>query len=115
MFSDNELINFEEGNGSLRFRDQIPDGDAFFSGGRNPLAFGIEGELADLGFALEFSGEFVHFGDVPDSNDFSSSCGGEVFAVGGDADTVDVFVMMFERASDLEIGVPNFDSSIPAD
>lgn len=45
---------------------------------------------------------------------FVSSSGGKIFAVGRNSDGVDRSLMGFEGGSNLEVGVPNFESSVPA-
>jgi len=45
---------------------------------------------------------------------FISSSSGKIFAVGGNGNGVDTSFMGFEGGSNLEIGVPNFESSIPS-
>lgn len=46
---------------------------------------------------------------------FISSSGSKIFGVRGDRNGVDRSVMGFEGRSNLEVGVPNFKSSIPTD
>lgn len=46
---------------------------------------------------------------------FVSSSGGKIFAVGRDGHSVDGAIVRFEGGSDLEVGVPDFESSVPSD
>lgn len=46
---------------------------------------------------------------------FVSSSGGKIFTVRGDWNSVNWSIMGFESRSNLEVSVPNFESSIPSD
>jgi len=46
---------------------------------------------------------------------FVSSSSGKIFGVRGDGNSVDRSIMGSEGRSNLEVGVPNFKSSIPTD
>jgi len=46
---------------------------------------------------------------------FVSSSSGKIFGIGGNSYGVNTSIMGFEGGSNLEIGVPNFESSIPTD
>jgi len=70
--------------------------------------------LADLTIIIEFSGEFTHRSHIPDLYILSSASSGQVLSIGSNRYTVDVFIMMFETTSDLEIGIPDLDPAIPA-
>jgi hypothetical protein len=45
---------------------------------------------------------------------FVSSSSGKIFRVRGDGNSVNTSIMGFEGRSDLEVGVPDFESSIPS-
>jgi len=70
-------------------------------------------DLVDGGTSFDGSDGFSEVGNIPDVQLFVTSSSGEVLAVGGDCDGVDRSVVGFEGGSDLEIGVPDFESSIP--
>jgi len=46
---------------------------------------------------------------------FVSSSGGKIFGVGGDGNSVNSSIMRSKGRSNLEVGIPNFKSSIPTD
>lgn len=48
-------------------------------------------------------------------NFFIFSSGGDVFSVGGDGNSVDVGFMGFEGGFNLDVGVPDFQFSVPSD
>lgn len=114
VFTNDLLFNLHEGDGGLGVAHQVPDLDAFFSRSGNPLVLGVEGQLADLAIIFEFSSIFTHVSDIPDLDTLSSTSCGKVLSIRGDGNSVDVFIVMLERASDLEVGVPDLDSSIPS-
>jgi len=85
VLSDNLLLSSHHGNRGLGVAHQIPNLNSLVVGGGDPLSLGVEGQLGDLSVQFEFSGEFVHAGHIPDSDDLSGSSGGNVLSVGGDA------------------------------
>lgn len=93
---------------------QVPDFDSVFSSGGDPLEFGVEGDLEDGGSGIEFSGVFFEVFNVPDVEFFVFSSGGDVFSVGGDGNGVDVGFVGFEGVFNLDVGVPDFQSSVPS-
>lgn len=115
MFTNHLLFNLNKSNGGLRVAHQIPDLNAFFSGSSDPLVFGVEGQLGDLAVVLELSGVFTHVGHIPDLNTLSSASSGQVLPIRRNRHGVDILIMVFEGTSDLEVGVPDLDSSVPAD
>ncbi len=85
-------------------------------GGGNPLEFGVEWNLVDQWVNLEFSwgGSQIH--DVPNAQSLVFASGGEVSAVGADGKGVDAsFLVGLEGVFDLEGGVPDLESAVPAD
>lgn len=114
MFTNNLLFGSHDSNGGLGVAHQVPHFDSLIVGGGNPLSLGVEGQLGDLSFQVELSGELIHAGHIPDSDHLSGSGSGDVLSIGGDAQTVHVLIMMLEAASDLEVGVPYLDSAIPS-
>lgn len=94
---------------------QIPDLDSVFGGDADPLQFGVEKDLVDFSFGVHFSDGFFEVGDVPEVQDLVFSSGGQVLGVGGDGDSVDLSVVGLEGVSDLEVGVPDLQSSVPSD
>lgn len=63
--------------------DKVPDFNSGFGGSSDPLEFGVEGDLVDLGLGVEFSGWGRQVSDVPDVEFSVSSSGGDVFSVVG--------------------------------
>lgn len=72
-------------------------------------------DLVDHRSGFDGSDGFFEVADVPDMESLVSSSGGEILAVGGDGDGVDRSVMGFEGGSDLEVNVPDLESSVPTD
>lgn len=115
MLTHDLLLDLHKGYGGLGVAHQVPDLDAFLGRGGNPLVLGVESQLADLAVVVELSGVLRHVGHIPDLDTLSTAGGGQVLAIGADGHGVDVLIMMLERASDLEVGVPNLNSSVPSD
>jgi hypothetical protein len=65
--------------------------------------------------SINWSDGFFEVSNVPEVEEFVFTTGGQVFGVGGDSNSVDLPVVGLEGVSYLEIGVPDFESSIPAD
>lgn len=63
--------------------NKVPDFDSVFGGSGNPLEFGVEGDLVDLGFGVKFSRGGRKVSDVPDSEFSVSSSGGNIFSIVG--------------------------------
>lgn len=78
------------------------------------MQFGVEGDLEDGGSGFEFSGGVLEVFDVPDVQFLVFSSGSDVFSVGGNGDSVDVGVVGLEGVLDLDVGVPDFESSVPS-
>jgi len=51
--------------------------------------------------------------DIPNVKFFIFTSGSDIFSIGGNTDGVNVSFMGFEGISDLEVGAPDFKSSIP--
>jgi len=113
VFSSHFLFNLEIGNRRLRVAHQIPNFDSFISGNCNPLSLRIEYQLVDLTVSVEFNSVFIHLGDIIDSHNLSSSSSSQILSIGRNRDTVHILFEVFVTRSDLEVGVPYFDSSIP--
>jgi hypothetical protein len=113
VFSSHLLFNLEIGNRRLRVAHQIPDLDSFIGGDCNPLSLGIEHQLVDLTVSVELNSVLIHLGDIIDSHDLSSSSSSQVLSIGRNGDTVHILFEMLVTRSDLEVGVPYLDSSIP--
>lgn len=101
------------GDGFFAVASQVPDSDSVFGGGGDPLEFRVELNLVDGGSSFDGSDGFSEVGDVPDVQLLVSSSSGKIFGVRGDGYGVDRSFMGFEGCSDLEVGVPNLESSVP--
>lgn len=76
------------GDGFFGVASEIPDSDSVFSGGRDPLEFGVELDLVDGRSSFDGSDGFSEVGNIPNIELFVSSSGGKIFGVGGDGDGV---------------------------
>lgn len=115
VFSGNLLVNLQIGNRTLGAAHEIPDLDSFIGGNCDPLSLGVEDQLVDLTVTLEFHSAFIHLSHIIDSHQFASSSSGQILSIGRNRNTVHIVFEVFVARSDLEVGVPDFDSSIPAD
>lgn len=77
------------------------------------MEFGVELDLVDGGSSFDGSDGFSEVGDIPDVELFVSSSSGKIFGVGGNGNGVNGSFMGFEGGSNLEIGVPDLESSVP--
>lgn len=105
----------EVGMGLVLVTHQIPDLHAVLGGHTDPLEFGVEEDLVDFAVGVDGTDGFLEVGHVPEVEDFVLAAGGQVFGVGGDGHGVDLAVVGFEGVADLEVGVPDLESSVPAD
>jgi len=110
VFTDS-LESFE---GFFRIAHEIPDFNSVFGGATNPLIFGVESDLVDGSAGLDGSDGFLEVGDIPDLEVLVFSSGGQVLSVGGDGNTVDLAFVRLEAVSDLEVGVPDLEFSVPS-
>lgn len=60
------------------------------------------------------SNGFSQIGDIPNIELFVSSSSCKIFAVRRNGDGVNTSIMGLEGGSDLEVGIPNLESSIPS-
>ncbi len=72
-------------------------------------------DLIDGWSSFDGSDGFSKVSDIPNIQLFVSSSSGKIFGIGGNSNGVNTSIMGFEGGSNLEIGVPNFESSIPTD
>jgi hypothetical protein len=72
-------------------------------------------DLVDGRSSFDGSDGFSKVSNIPDIQLFVSSSSGKIFGVRGDGNGINRSVMGFESGSNLEVGVPNFESSIPTD
>lgn len=86
-----------------------------FSGDTDPLHFRVEKNLVNFSLSIDRSDRFFKISDIPEVEDFVLTTSGQIFGVGGNGDSVNLSVMRLESVSNLEIGVPNFESSVPSD
>lgn len=108
-----EGLSLDVGDGLLAGVDEIPDLDSVLSSDGDPLHLGVEGDGVDDSSGLVESGVVREIRDGPDLELLVSSSGGDVGGEGGDAEGVDVSVVSLEGVSDLELGVPDLESSVP--
>jgi hypothetical protein len=94
---------------------QIPDLDSVLGGHTDPLEFGVEKDLVDFTLGVNRTDGFLEVGHIPEIEDFVLTSGGQVLGVGGNGNSVDLTVMGLESVSDLEIGVPDLELSVPSD
>lgn len=113
MFSNHLLFNLKSSKWCFSITHQIPYFDSLFSRGSNPLELRIESQLWHLSIIIKLSSEFSHWSDIPNLNILSSSSSSQILSIGWNRHTVDILIMMFETTSDLEIGIPDLDSTIP--
>jgi hypothetical protein len=113
FFSDG--VNGKVQDGFFGVRSEVPSFNSAIGGGGDPLQFGVELDLVDHRSGFNGSDGFSEVTDVPDVEGLVSSSGGKIFAVGGDGDGVDGSIVGFEGRSDLEVDVPDLESSVPTD
>jgi len=75
----------------------------------------MEKDLVDFTLSVDASDWFFKISDVPEVQHFVLSSGGQIFGIWGDCDGVDLSIVWFEGVSDLEVGVPDLQLSIPGD
>lgn len=75
----------------------------------------MEKDLVDLSLSINWSDGFFEVSDIPEVEEFVFTTSGQVFGVGGNGNGVDLSVVGLEGVSDLEVGVPDFESSVPTD
>ena len=97
------------------FEHQIENLYSFVSRDSDPLLFGVECNFIDRGVGFEFYCWFSNVVDIPNVELSILSGGSEVLLIGTDINAVDVAVVSLESISDLEVGVPDLNSSVPTD
>ena len=75
----------------------------------------MEEDLVDFALGVDGADGLLEVGHVPEVEDFVLTTSGQVLGVGGDGDSVDLSGVGLESVSDLEVGVPDLESSVPAD
>lgn len=112
------LLFLGQGQVSVRLvivTHQVPDGDTVVGGNAHPLQFLVEEDLVDLALRINGSDGLLEVGDVPEVEGLVLASGGQVLGVGGDGHGVDLSLVGLEGVSNLEIGVPDLESSVPSD
>lgn len=110
-----DRFSFNGADGSLGLVHEVEDLDTLIGTDGDPLELGVESDLVDGGTSVEFSGGESKVEDIPDEELFVLTTGGEVLTVGGDGQVVDVGFVGLEGVSDLEVSVPDLQSTIPTD
>jgi hypothetical protein len=108
-------FSLDNADGSLGLTHEVVDLNTLIGADGDPLELGVEGDLVDGGTSVELARGEGEVEDIPDEEFFILATGGEVLAVGGDREGVHVGLVGLEGVSDLEVGVPNLESAIPAD
>lgn len=75
----------------------------------------MEHDLVNFALGVDGADGLFQVGYVPEMENFVFSSGGQVLGVRGNCDSVDLSIVGFEGVSDLEVGVPDFESAVPAD
>jgi len=113
-----DLLFLGEGQVSVRLvfvAHQIPDLHTVLSGNADPLQLVVEEDLVNFTLSVDGTDGFLQVGHIPEVEDLVLTTSGQVFGVGGDGDGVDLTIMGLEGVSDLEVGVPDLETSVPAD
>jgi hypothetical protein len=74
----------------------------------------VEKNLVDFTLSFNSSNGFFKISNIPEVQNFVLTTSGQIFGVGGNSNSVDLSVVRLESVSNLEIGIPDFKSSIPA-
>lgn len=112
-----DLLFLGEGQvsvGLVFIAHQVPDLHSVLGGHANPLQLVVEKDLVDFALGVNGADGFLEVSHVPEFEDLVLAAGGQVLGVGGDGDGVDLTVMGLEGVSDLEVSVPDLESSVPA-
>lgn len=73
----------------------------------------MEKDLIDFTLSFNSSNGFFKISDIPEVQNFVLATSGQIFGVGGNSNSVDLSIVRLEGVSNLEIGIPDFKSSIP--
>jgi hypothetical protein len=95
-------------------RLDIPDFNSVFSTGSDPLESWVESNRVNGASSVQLKVGGGEIGDVPDVEVLVLSSSGNVLGVGGDSASVDVSFVSLEREFVSEVGVPDFQESIPS-
>jgi hypothetical protein len=112
-----DLLFLGEGQVSVRLifvTHQVPDLHSVLGGHTNPLQLVVEKDLVHFALGINGADGFLEVSHIPEVKDLILATSGQVLGVGGDSDGVDLTIMGLEGVSDLEISVPDLESSVPA-
>jgi len=73
----------------------------------------VEQNLIDFTLGVNVSNRFFKISDIPEVQGFVLTTSSQIFSVGGNGNSVNLTFMRFESVSNLEIGIPDFKSSVP--
>ncbi len=104
----------ERGKWLLGWLLEIPDLDAFISGGSKPLVRGIELQIVDLGLRLERNRWLLEIINIPNQNQLIFSSGCNVLSSRRDRKRVDSSIVGLEGVLNLEVLVPDLEEAVPA-
>ena len=113
-----DLLFFGEIQVSIRLvfvAHQVPDLHSVLGGHTNPLQLVVEKDLVHFALGVNGADGFLQVSHIPEVKDLVLATSGQVLGVGGDGDGVDLTIVGLEGVSDLEVGIPNLESSVPSD
>jgi len=105
---DNQL-----GNWVIRFVAQVEDVNTVFTSSSDPLLKWVEGNLGNWGTSVEGSVFFSQVREVPNLEDVFLTSGSDVSSQWGNGEGVNVFLVCLPGVLDQEVGLPNFNSTVP--
>jgi len=75
----------------------------------------VEKNLVNFSLSIDRSNGFFQVSDIPEVQNFVLTSSGQIFGVGGNSHSVNLAIVGLESVSNLEVGVPDFKSSVPSD
>lgn len=113
------FLELESGDFSLEVLVLAVDADGLETtiiGNSQPLEAVVEGEVVDLGVALELDESLAEVVIVPDLDAVvGTTAGGDVVTVGGEGQGVDERIVGLDGSVQLEDTGPNFEASVTSD
>ena len=113
-----DLLFLGEGQISVRLvfvTHQVPDLHSVLGGHADPLQLVVEQDLVDFSLGVNGADGFLQVSHIPEVQNLILATSGQVLGVGGDGDGVDLTVVGLESVSDLEVDVPDLETTIPSD